>query len=529
MLDLPEQRKYQLYLLFAAIFISFFLNANNFPLFDVDEGAFSAASLQMVQNDDYVAITLNGEPRYDKPIMIYWLQSTSIKLFGSHNWTFRLPSSLAAFLWALTIFWFARKYMSEKRALLAALMMATTIQVALIGKAATADATLNLFIAASLLNLFLYLETRENRSLYWMVFFTALGTLTKGPIAPALPVIIGSLYCFFTPGRWKTLLTVPARPLAWLIYLAIILPWPIMIYLQEGAGFFKEFLFVHNVGRFSSSMEGHGGSYAYYIIVMLVGFVPYTAVLISTFIKAKDYWQENLTRYALIWFGFIFLFFTFSATKLPHYMIYGSSGLFILMALHFEKIKQTYWLYLPQIILASILFTVPWLLVNRPDTFADKALQPVIAIAGEAFTSGFFIYLAVFIFVSLVFSFEKNTMSPAVKLVASGAGLSLFLSVFLLPAIGYLQQKPVVEAGTIASQINKPLVNYQVYMPSFNVYAGRASEIREPVAGDLVFTKHKHLEKLTDYSVLFDQQGFALIEMHDAVEPGTGQNKNDKN
>jgi 4-amino-4-deoxy-L-arabinose transferase-like glycosyltransferase len=45
------------------------------PLFDVDEGAFSEATREMLESGDFGFTFLNGKPRFDKPILVYWLQA----------------------------------------------------------------------------------------------------------------------------------------------------------------------------------------------------------------------------------------------------------------------------------------------------------------------------------------------------------------------------------------------------------------------------------------------------------------------
>ena len=66
------------------------------PLFDVDEGAFAEASREMLANHDWGHTTLNGADRFDKPILVYWLQAASMAVFGINEWAVRLPSALCA-------------------------------------------------------------------------------------------------------------------------------------------------------------------------------------------------------------------------------------------------------------------------------------------------------------------------------------------------------------------------------------------------------------------------------------------------
>ena len=102
----------------------------------------------------WAATTLDGEPRYDKPILSYWLQATALTLFG---WTTpwvpvemigRLPSVIAGALWALVLGRFSAE-VTNKPALgvFVAFALATTLGTLVIARAATADAILNLWLA----------------------------------------------------------------------------------------------------------------------------------------------------------------------------------------------------------------------------------------------------------------------------------------------------------------------------------------------------------------------------------------------
>src|SRR5713226_8392574 len=113
----------------AAVLASFFWMLGAAPLFDVDEGAFSQATLEMFQRGDYLSTYLNGEPRYDKPILVYWLQAASVLAFGPSEFAFRLPSAICASLWCAVVFAFTRMVYGMTAGLTAAACAATTIGV----------------------------------------------------------------------------------------------------------------------------------------------------------------------------------------------------------------------------------------------------------------------------------------------------------------------------------------------------------------------------------------------------------------
>ena len=111
-------------LLYLLIGLSFIWGIWAYPLFDLDEGAFSEASREMLSNGEYLIPTLNGELRSDKPILIYWLQAASISLFGEHTWSYRFPSVVFSLLWIVIVWRMAREIADEQTARLAIILFA---------------------------------------------------------------------------------------------------------------------------------------------------------------------------------------------------------------------------------------------------------------------------------------------------------------------------------------------------------------------------------------------------------------------
>src|ERR1700759_3439507 len=95
------------WLLFLIPLAAFLFNRGGIPLYDVDEGACSEATREMFVRHDFLSTWLNGAPRFDKPILIYWCQAVFMWLFGPNEWAFRLPSALAAAAWCWAVGMFA--------------------------------------------------------------------------------------------------------------------------------------------------------------------------------------------------------------------------------------------------------------------------------------------------------------------------------------------------------------------------------------------------------------------------------------
>jgi len=176
------------------VLASFFAVLGNAPLFDVDEGAFSEATREMAASGNYLTTYLNGAPRFDKPVLIYWMQLLSIKTFGLNEFGLRFPSALFAGGWAMAMFFFARREFSQREAFLGSAMLVLSLQVTIIAKAAIADALLNFFLALTMLAIMRHYRTGSSRML--LVAFAAMGfgMLTKGPIALLIPIAVTFLF-----------------------------------------------------------------------------------------------------------------------------------------------------------------------------------------------------------------------------------------------------------------------------------------------------------------------------------------------
>src|SRR5690606_36353083 len=193
---MPALERYLLspWALAGAVLLSFFAAMGGYALFDLDEGAFSQATLEMLASGEYLMTYLDGQPRYDKPILIYWLQALSVRLFGAGEFAFRLPSALAASAWAVALFYFARQVLDRPTAAVAVLIMVNALVVTIIGKSATADALLNLWLALIFFDMYRYYLAPSNSRAMRVYLWMALGVLTKGPIAVALPFAVGTIF-----------------------------------------------------------------------------------------------------------------------------------------------------------------------------------------------------------------------------------------------------------------------------------------------------------------------------------------------
>jgi 4-amino-4-deoxy-L-arabinose transferase-like glycosyltransferase len=501
----------QLLVLLVLAVLAFFFGLDGAPLFDLDEGAFSEATRQMFVRGDFISPYVNYEPRFDKPILIYWLQAPSVWLFGVNEIGFRFPSALAAALWVVVVVRFVAGTMDRTTALVAGIITATALGVLAIGRAATADALLNLLVVATMLDIFRYYQQRRKAILYRAFLWMGLGILTKGPVAILIPLAV-SLMFFASRREFGAWLRAVFNPVGLAILVAVALPWYVIQYGREGDAFIQGFFFKHNVGRFSSPMENHGGGLFYYALVIPLLVLPYTGLLLATLGRIREALRDDRLLFLWLWFLFVFVFFSFSGTKLPHYVLYGLTPLFILMAHYREQARNRFLLLLPALLFFAVLFHAPNIVTLILPKVKDSYVAALLSAPGEAFGLSYRLLVGSAVALVLILLVE-NRIAPWFKLLLAGVASAVVFVAALSPAAGILQQQPIKEAGLIAREVKEPLVMWRLNTPSFNVYSQRSTAKRDPRPGEVVLTKTRHLAELPAYELLYERRGVALARV----------------
>ncbi len=494
------------------ILVSFFAGLSLIPLFDVDEGAFSEATREMMVSKNYLTTYLNGAPRFDKPILIYWLQFASVKLFGLNEFAFRFPSAAAGAAWAASIFWFVRKESGNRQAFLAATMMVLSLQVMVIAKAAIADGVLNCLLAMTMFALLHHYKNSSKTALHLAFATVGLGTLTKGPIAIIIPFVATFLFALLE-GRVKQWLKMIFNPTGILLFLIIALPWYLLEYRDQGMNFINGFFFKHNINRFNSSLEGHSGSLFYYLPVILIGMMPFSGFFLTVLFKLKTLIADSTNRFLLIWFSFVFIFFSLSGTKLPHYMIYGYTPLFILMARALPLTKHPERFALWPLILLAMLTLLPLLLQKAMHDISDTYIQALLVGAMELTGQTYLVVVIAAITGIVVIQFLPR-FSVEGKLIATGLIFSLFINFYLTPLAGRLMQEPVKQAALLAKKEGYKIVMWKTYNPSFLVYFESFVEKRDPKPGEIVLTTVKQLDQLNHPTILYSKYGIVMAKLN---------------
>lgn len=518
-------------LLVALLLVLWLMRLGAAPLFDVDEGAFSEATREMLASHDFGHTTLNGAPRFDKPILVYWLQAASGAVFGLNEFAMRLPSALCATAWCLALALFAWRRFGPSIAISAACILATSLGPMLIGRAATADSLLNLLLTLATLDIWRHLEDGEARPRRRAFAWIGLGLLAKGPVAFLVPAAAAGLWLAIGRDRSRLMRLVSDR-VAWAWMIGLAAPWYLYAVWRDGWAFINGFLVKHNLERYSGSLEGHGGSLFYYVALLPLLMWPWTPLLFPLLRRVRARWNEPLGRFLLGWLGFVLVFFSLSGTKLPHYVLYGFTPLVLLASVELAQVSRPVRLGLAATMLAVVAFgacspAIAYLVADRTHDPLYRTLletSPVAPWLGLALPVAALVF-GVVIWVPNVRSYLSEAEGALVGAFVAAA----FLVLAVLPWWGETLQAPVRQlAFTVPiAQMNlldeKPVVQWKLHQPSIGFYLRRPVQRlpgdAEPPEGDWALTRVDRLtpDEKRRYEVVREVRGYAIVRPANAA------------
>ena len=480
-------------------------------IFDLDEGAFAATSLQMLIDQQYFIPVIGDDLRLEKPILSYWIQTISISIFGANEFALRLPSFIAALVWAISISSFIKEQDRNIKGTNIFLIFFTLPGIFLISFAATADAFLNTLISLTFISLYKYTQNEKVSYLNNAAIFIGIGFLVKGLtiifLAGAILflylILIGQIRIFF-----KAIMSY--RP--WGLFLLIIIPWTAVILLKLDFDAFAYLFLGQSFGRFSNTFESHTGPIYYYLIILPFLILPFFTDFLKGFFSSK-FKSNRLDMFFGVWFLFVLIFFSFSSTKLPHYLIYGlTPAVYFIEKYHLKvagKALSAFALIF-QILIWSSLLALPFYLsylIEVMQTY-EASLSAINSFANDLVYQ----ILIGIILLSITLCFFLKYDTVKVKKL-SALAFTVILSFKIAPFLHSVTQEDIKELGLYARDGDKQVSMYKVNKPSYAFYAQKKS-FRGLRDNSLILTRKDKLDQINhSFQVVKESENYLIIEI----------------
>ncbi|UMB60958.1 phospholipid carrier-dependent glycosyltransferase [Lutibacter sp. A80] len=149
---------------------------------------------EIIQDNNWLLTTMNGEARYQKPPLPTWITAISALTFGAQSlFALRLPAALMVLFLGVFAYYFSLKLeLSKKHSLNNSLILITSFYVFGIINEAPWDIFAHGFMFAGLYYLFLFFEAKQThwKKIILAALFIGLSIMSKGPV---------SLFAVFLP------------------------------------------------------------------------------------------------------------------------------------------------------------------------------------------------------------------------------------------------------------------------------------------------------------------------------------------
>ena len=295
------------------------------PLAHPDEGRYSEISREMAASGDWVTPRLNGIKYFEKPPLQYWAGAAAFSLLGESEFTARLYTALCGLIALLAVGYTARRLAGGDAALLAVGVLLSSPYFLGLAGVVTLDMGLTAWTTVAVCAFLLAAAGPPGERRRWTLLAwagMALAVLSKGLIGIVFPAAAVFLHCL-VHRDWRLLARLEwARGGA--LFLAIAVPWFVLVSAANPE--FPRFFFVHeHFERFLTKSHRRDEPWWYFWPILFAGFLPWMLALVPA---AVEGWRREAAaagfpwrRFALLWSGFILLFFSASGSKLPAYIL----------------------------------------------------------------------------------------------------------------------------------------------------------------------------------------------------------------
>jgi 4-amino-4-deoxy-L-arabinose transferase-like glycosyltransferase len=315
-------------------------------LWDNSETTYGEVAREILTGHDWIVMHLNGEAWFVQPPLYFWIAALCAQAFGVTEFALRLPSAVATIAMAAALGYAVARVSGVRAGLFASVVLTTSLMQVVVGRLAIMDALLDCAIAVAVLAFCGALTTGSRAAWYGGWAALALGTLAKGPVAPAVALLVVAPWWLWQRAAGGRVL---GRPLVdWAgglaLFAAIVVPWGAALVQSAGFGAIGELVGHYTVGRYVGTIENQTGPFWYYVPVLILGLFPWFAFLVPASVAAlrdaEADGEGSLRRLALVWTIVPFVFFSLATTKLPNYIALALPGPAILVGLWFDGIVE---------------------------------------------------------------------------------------------------------------------------------------------------------------------------------------------
>ncbi|HXI39273.1 MAG TPA: glycosyltransferase family 39 protein [Bryobacteraceae bacterium] len=347
------------------LYLLYFFGLTNAGLVGPDEPRYAAIARQMAQSGDWITPRLWGEPWFEKPALLYWMEGAAFRLGLSEDLAPRLPVALCSVAFLIFFYWILRREFGDPAAGFATAILATSAGWLGLSHIGITDLPMSVAFAAAMLLALGWFARGERERLPACAALFGVAVLAKGllPLVLALPLLVGRR-------RWFDWL----RPQVIGAFMVIAVPWYVLCFLRNGQPFINKFFWEHQVGRFSASDLAHGQPFWFLLPVIVAALFPWMPVLALLF--RRSLYADSRRRLLLLWVLFGLVFFSAARNKLPSYVLPLLPALAALAGIALAECKRPRWVLTATAAMLVLLGPIAAILPNALAAGISRSIVP---------------------------------------------------------------------------------------------------------------------------------------------------------
>lgn len=318
--------------------LTFFAGLGRGAITDSDEAFYAESAREMVLTGDWLTPHYNFEPRFQKPVLYYWLTGATYLVTGPTEFGARLWAAISGLGLVLVTAVCGRRWYDETTGLLAGAIVATNFGYFSIARMALPDLPLTFCITLAIwAALVSTLEQERSPRKFVLVAALALGLgfLTKGPVGVIIPLLV--IIPVLVIERRSIGVTPIDLVLGFAVFMAVAVPWYVLMWLRHGNEYLQSFFVGDNFERFATDRFNDPRPWWFYVPVVAGGLLPWTPLAlvwlgpITQFVRRRrDVGTIDLRL--ILWAALPLLFYTLSVGKQPRYVLPVLPPLALLLA-----------------------------------------------------------------------------------------------------------------------------------------------------------------------------------------------------
>ncbi len=332
---------------FILIIGLYFYGTNNIPLLNRTDSRYAEIAREMITTGNYLVPQLFGTPHLHKPPLSYWFIAFGMKIFGINEFGARFFLVVFSVLSLLLIYLIAKKIFDKEKALWALILSALSPGIFFTTRVLETDIFLLFFESAAF---YFYLNFQKDKREKWIyLFWTALGLgfLTKGPVAPVIPLLI-----IITASALKSDFS-EIKPLFrikfLLMFFVIAFPWFLYLILSNKRilSYFLIDQIYARIAGIKGVKIGHPKPFYFYFAILPILILPFYLPFLIAIIKKIKEGLNQRDIFVITWFSIPLLFFSLILTKLPTYILFSIPPMAMITAEWIEETNsksKTLWL-----------------------------------------------------------------------------------------------------------------------------------------------------------------------------------------